>query len=245
MNFNIVHTLNQFNLEFEGKLKTPSCLPACLEEMCAGWTIEALQQMLSRLTMKNSTTVPLFFQKPEELSAFSNKQYALNEVFKLFDTQHLGRIDSFELLIAVCMITTGSLQKKLETSFNIISISDEGKLSKDGFCFFLDSYIRGISKSILKKTDTFYPRNPNFRLSSKEIDLICHSVFKTQNEKISAADFCVYISHENSSLKTLFTLYPQTLQSSQEFYRDLMRNRLKTVLYIKTFLNKIILDILK
>lgn len=240
MNFCIVHTLNQFNLEYEGKIKEPSCLPVCLEEMCAGWTIETLQQMLSRLTMKNSTSIPLFFQKPEELTVFSNKQYSLIETFKLFDTRHLSRIDSLELLFIISMITSGTLVKKLETCFNIISINDEGKVTKEGFGLFLDSYVRGLSKTILKKTDTFYPRINNLRLSYKEIDLISNSVFSNQDSKISASEFLTYLTHENSSLKSIFTIYPQKLQSSQESYRDQMTNRLRTVLYIKNFLYKLI-----
>ena len=240
MNFCIVHTLNQLNLEYEGKLKEPSCLPICLEEMCAGWTIETLQQMLSRLTMKNSTSVPLFFQKPEELSVFSNKQYSLIETFKLFDTRHLGRIDALELLLVISMITSGTLVKKLETCFGLVSVNDEGKVTKEGFCLFLDSYIRGLTKVVLKKTDTFYPRVNNLRLSFKEIDLIANLVFSSQDEKISASEFSTYLTHENSSLKLIFTLYPQRLQSSQESYRDLMTNRLKTVIYIKNFIYKLV-----
>ena len=73
MNYSIIHTLNQFNLEFENSLKTPSCLPVCLEDLCAGWTIDSFQQILSRLTLKNTASVPMFFQKPEEMICFSNK----------------------------------------------------------------------------------------------------------------------------------------------------------------------------
>ena len=239
MNYSIIHTLNQFNLEFENSLKTPSCLPVCLEDLCAGWTIDSFQQILSRLTLKNTASVPMFFQKPEEMICFSNKLNTLSEVFKLFDTRGLGRIDTYELISMIIISCSGSQQRKIEILFNVFSISDEGIISKDGFCFLLDVFIRGLSKSLLRSSDSFYPRNPNFRLSNKEIDLIASNLFKRE-DKISAADFLSYISKDSGSLRTLFTLYPNLFMKSQEFYRDLMTTRLKSLPFLKSILVSLI-----
>jgi hypothetical protein len=241
MDFATIHTLNQFNLEFE-TLKTPSCLPICLEDMCAGWTIDSFQQVLSRITMKNTTTVPLFYQKPEEMICFSNKIGTLNEVFKLFDTRGLSRIETLELVVVVAFTCSGNLLKKLETIFNVFSVSDEGKITKDGFACFLDVYVRGLCKCLLRNSDTFYPKNPNFRLAAKEIELVTNNLFRRE-EKISAGDLLAVLNKENKetgALKTLFFRYPALFQKAQEEYRDLMAGRAKVIPFIKSIIIKLI-----
>lgn len=240
MKFTIVHSLNQFNSLYESKLKEPSCLPICMEDLCAGWTTDSFYQILSRLTLKFTICAPLVIQKPEELAVFSNKINTLHEVFKLFDTRGLSRIDGMELICCFAIISSGTLQKKLETCFCSFSLNEDPRISKEAFCFFLDTYIRGLSKVLLVTTDTFYPKHPNYRLSIREIELVANAIFKNNEDKLSPGEFYAYLQQENGPLKKTFTTYPTELQKAQENYRDIMSNRLKTLPFIKNLVYDLI-----
>ena len=235
MNYTIIHSVNQFNSLYEMKLKKPSCLPICMEELTSGWTIETFLQIISKLTIQSQTSIPLFYQKHEELSVFSNKSSVSQEVFKLFDTRGHTRIDGMELVCSLAMCSSGPLKKKIEACVFAFTMSEKSLFTKDQFFYFLDCYFRALGKIILLETDTFYPRNPNIRLAHKEIELITEEIFKN-NKVISVQEFLNYLNRENGPLKKLFTVYPDEFQKAQENYRDLASNRLKIIPFIKNIL---------
>jgi Ca2+-binding EF-hand superfamily protein len=144
MEFNIMHSLNQFHSLYEDHLKEPSCLAICMEDLCSGWNTETFKQILSKMTLKSSTCVPLFYLKHEELRIFSNKNNTLQEVFKLFDTRGLSRIDGMELVCSMAMISSGPLISKIEACFYAFSVNEENKFDRNQFCFFMDCLCRGL-----------------------------------------------------------------------------------------------------
>jgi hypothetical protein len=66
------------------------------------------------MTKKGTAPIKLWFDSPEEMSILSNKRVSLIEIFKLLDTQGLGRIDTLELF-AVILI---SIEGKFEVILN-------------------------------------------------------------------------------------------------------------------------------
>lgn len=235
MEFRTLYSVKQFNTIYENRLKKPSCLPICMEELCAGWTTETLRQIFSKVSLMSNISMPLFYLSPDELGIYSNKAFALTEVFKLFDTRGLSRIDGMELVCCMVMVSSGEFLKKLEACFYVFSMNEEAKLNRSQFCFFLDSYFRGLGKIILIESDTFYPRTPNIRMRPEEIENYADSIFKSSDSKISSQDFLIVLSQDEHFHKA-FALYPQEFQKAQEKYRDLITSRLKLIPFIKSLI---------
>ena len=74
------------------------------------------------------------------------------------------RIDLLELLCAISLTTSGTMEGKLMNAFLIFGFKDSGTVSVDEFHIFLDCLVRAIYKIALRNSDTFYPRHPNFKL---------------------------------------------------------------------------------
>ncbi len=50
------------------------------------------------------------------------------EVFKLFDTDHSGKIDFTEFLVAVSTSSSTDIRKKLSMAFNLYDTNDNGRI---------------------------------------------------------------------------------------------------------------------
>ena len=157
-------------------------------------------------------------------------------MFKLFDTRGLSRIDGMEVLCCMAMASSGSLVRKLELCFYAFGMNEQAVLGKSEFCFFLDSYCRGIGKVVLRKIDTFYPKEPNIRLRQEAIEGYANLLFTSSVIKISAQDFLLFLEKESGALKKIFTIYPEEFQRSQEIYRETMTNRIRLIPFIKSLI---------
>lgn len=184
-----MHSLAELAETYKANIKN-ECLPVCIQDLCAGWTTDTFKQVLVKFTEGGTVHPPLVFHYPAELSVISTKRGILGEVFKLFDTRALSRIDSFEILYALSLACTGALESKIENCFSLVGIREDCTVSKEEFHFFIDNLVRGVCKIALLKTDTFYPRDPNQRLSPIEITLITESVFANRTRTLSAPEFC-------------------------------------------------------
>ena len=83
---------------FDKKLRQPSCLPECIEELCGGCkyiyiyigTQDTFQQVYLKLVKNAKIPLKLYFSSPEEMEILSNKRTALKGVFDLMDTERFG-----------------------------------------------------------------------------------------------------------------------------------------------------------
>jgi hypothetical protein len=131
-------TIEQILADSEGSLKTPSCVPTCFEDLVGGWTTDTFKQIIVKITKNARIPLPLIVYEPSQLSFLSNKQQCLQEIFKLFDTRGLNRIDLLELLAAIALTTTGTLEGKLMNAFLIFGFKDSGTLNIEEAHIFLD-----------------------------------------------------------------------------------------------------------
>lgn len=240
--FMIVHTLSQYVSLYEDRLKAPSCLPLALEDLCSGWTTDTFKQILVKLTLNGKIAVPCVFNHFNELAVFSNKQNTLQEIFKLFDTRAFSRIDAMELISAIAMICSGPLDKKIENCFFAFGLSEDLTVTKDEMHLFLDSLFRGNAKVALVNTDTFYPRNPNKRVSAHEISLICDSIFTGKIKSINSEGFCQWLLREQGAMSRFFNLFVTRFQQCQEASRELNISRLRIIPFVKTLIYNEILQ---
>jgi hypothetical protein len=228
-------TLEQLLAEFENNLKGPSCVPCCFEDLVGGWTTDTFKQIIVKITKNARIPLPLIVYEPSQLSFLSNKQNCLEEIFKLFDTRGLNRIDLLEVLASIALTTSGTLEGKLMNAFLIFGFKDSGTLNIEEAYIFIDSLIRGICKVALRNMDTFYPRHPNFRLAPQEIDSIVNTIF-TKGKNITVKEFEEKLKRENRPLTRVIMLFHTRFQESVEHMRAIMVDRIKLIPIIKSLL---------
>ena len=71
-----------------------------------------------------------FLQVYKEFFPTGKAETFANEVFKLFDTDHSGKIDFVEFLVAISTSSSGDLRKKLSMAFNLYDTNDNGRIDK-------------------------------------------------------------------------------------------------------------------
>lgn len=136
-------------------------------------TLETLKQVIQKVTKKNTSPLPLWFDDPKNMEIISIKKEALQLLFKLMDTRGLGRIDAYELFAVMSIMVEGNVQQKLQgigpssllIGLDITEIFGGEKassLNRDEFFYFLDSLFRGLCKVCLRKGET-NPSMPNRR----------------------------------------------------------------------------------
>ncbi len=89
------------------------------------------------MTRKGASPIKLWFDNPEEMTVLSNKRPALQEIFKLLDTNHVGRIDTMELFANILISTQGKFETILQNMMLIFGFNNENEFSRDEFHFFL------------------------------------------------------------------------------------------------------------
>jgi hypothetical protein len=235
VDFEQISSISALTASYEASLKKESCLSVCIEELCGGWTTVTFFQVLTKMTKQGRICLPLVFYTASELSAISNKRGCLDEVFKLFDTRALSRVDAMEMLSVFCLITSGSLDEKLNNAFFIFGYTDPMCLTKDEFIFFLDSLVRGISKVCLTTSDTFYPRRPNKRLALRELTRIGDLIFET-TVSLSVEDFVARMYRKCPELNSYISLFSLSFQSAAEKARELMVSRIPIEAMVKRLL---------
>lgn len=238
--FEVLNSISALTGIYESSLKKDSCLSVCIEELCGGWTTVTYFQVLTKMTKQGRICLPLVFFSSSELAVISNKRGCLEEVFKLFDTRALSRVDAMEILSVFCLITSGSLDEKLNNAFFIFGYTDPMCLAKDECIFFLDSLIRGICKVCLTTTDTFYPRRPNKRLSLRELTRISDLIFE-DSTILSVEDFTTRMYRKCPELNSFISLFSLNFQAASERARELMVSRIPIEAMIKRLITQEIL----
>lgn len=188
------------------------------------------------MTKNGRVPLPMVFFTPTELAGLSNKRMCAEEVFKLFDTRGLGRIDVMELFAAIAVTTSGTLDLKVQNLVAIFGFRDQTTLSRDESHFMLDCLFRGIAKVTLRTTDTFYPRKPNYRLSATEISRLTESLFTGKQRFLSCEELTDWLQRSQGDMKFVFDTLIRSLQTAMETMRDVMVARLRIMPMIKAIL---------
>ena len=241
MDFEVLASLSDFANLYKSALKSPSCLAPCFEEFCGGCkghtgTADTLKQIVLKMTKNGRIPLPMVFFTPAELSGLSNKRTCAEEVFKLFDTRGLSRIDVMELFAAIAAITSGTLDLKVQNLVAIFGFRDQTTMSRDESHFMMDCLFRGIAKVTLRSSDTFYPRKPNYRLSASELSRLTESLFTGKQRFISCEELTDWLQRSQGDSKFIFDTLIHTLQTAMETMRDVMVARLRVMPMIKAIL---------
>lgn len=101
------------------------------------------------MTRRGISPVKLWFDSPEEMSILSNKRQVIQDIFKLFDTKVIGRIDSLELFGPILLSVQGKWETILSNAMVIFGFGNEREFSRDEFHFFLDCLFRGLFKLLI------------------------------------------------------------------------------------------------
>ena len=76
--------------------------------------------MLQKLTKKNASPLPLWFDNPNNMEIISNKKSSLQDTFQMFDVKKLGRIDATELFSVILFMSKGDYPVKLLSNIEIL-----------------------------------------------------------------------------------------------------------------------------
>jgi len=172
-------TFKAFTNEFQD-LKTPSCIPTCLEEICGGWSQETFKQNIQKITKKGTNPLPLWFDSPESMDSISNKLGSLQELFKLMDIRKKGRIDAYEVFAVMLFMVEGGFETKLSNILEIFGGEQPNAITQGEMHWFLDSLFRGLFKILILKGEKA-PKNPNRRLADEEIKTLLKVIFNDLN----------------------------------------------------------------
>ncbi|EGR28452.1 hypothetical protein IMG5_174910 [Ichthyophthirius multifiliis] len=162
--------------DYNNKLKQPSCLPRHMVELCGGWTQETFKQIIQKITKKNTAPLQLWYDSWQSMDVISIKKASLKEVFRLLDSRNIGRIDSCELFSVMLFIAKGDFDLVLSNITIIFGFKNPQNLTSDEFFYFLDSFFRGISKTLIQNNRN-EPYDINKRLSAEDIKEIVQKVY--------------------------------------------------------------------
>jgi len=178
--FEIV-SFKYFKDEYYEKLKTPSCLPVCVEELCGGWSQETYKQVIQKITKKGSTPLPLYFDSPQSMEYMSNKGGALAELFKMMDTNKKGRIDAYEVFSFITLIVNGEYDNVFHTVVEIFGTEKPNSITPNEMYYFLDSVFRAMFKILVKKGAKPTSKLQDKRLSDEDLKMLVKKLFGDEN----------------------------------------------------------------
>ncbi|KAL4438280.1 hypothetical protein ABPG74_009703 [Tetrahymena malaccensis] len=235
----VIVSYEKFVEEYLNQLKTPSCLPRHVGELCGGWTAETFKQIIQKITKKNTAPLQLWFDSYQSMDIISTKRASLKEVFKILDTRNISRIDSCELFSVMTFIAKGDYETTITNISLVFGFKNPQCLTKDEFFFFLDSFFRGISKILLLKNKKDYTeQDVNKRLNSEDIKEITDKVY---GNKINFTNKDFAREFMKSKYNQFFEYIYQQLQSSNDFERSVSLQNIQIAQEVR----KCIMDVLK
>ena len=154
--------------------------------------------MVMTMTRKGVAPIKLWFDNPEEMTVLSNKRNALNDIFKLMDTNinfmynSMGRIDTMELFGPILISIQGKFETILHNMMLIFGFGNENDFSRDEFHFFLDCLFRGLNKLLIPQKHK-KPLNPGRKVLSVDIEALVSQIFPSNIDIIDRADFVEFM----------------------------------------------------
>lgn len=123
-------------------------------DLCQGWKHETFQQLVTLMTKKGQSPLPLVFTSVKHLKELSNKVEPLTNIFNHMNYRKLDRIDAMELISCILLAINGSFESFMKNAVFIFGFSslakhqsgkdDQLTINMFEFNFFLDSLLRGI-----------------------------------------------------------------------------------------------------
>ena len=131
-----------FKKAYFKQLRSPQWFPSWIGDIWGGWTQETFKQVLVKLTKNGKSPIQLWFSSTEEMEPISKKP-ATKDIFVLFDTKNLGRIDTMDLISILQLSSASKLDISLDSMMKIYGFVQR-VFTKDEFHFYLDSLLSGI-----------------------------------------------------------------------------------------------------
>lgn len=181
--------LSVYISEFMDNLHDESCLHPRYAEIFRLYTFITFNSTMKSLTKSHTSPLPLYFDSPASLKYISVKEAKIKELFSFLDVNGIGRIDAYEFITPVLLVSSGEMSKFWECVIENFGIEQEGSISSDEFFYFIDSLFRGLSKILVKKDDDpkdFKPRN--MRLNCYDISEINKKIFVEETEFVNKED---------------------------------------------------------
>lgn len=149
-----------------------------VEEVVQNWFEEGATLGLSEEVFKKT------------LSLHSNA----SKFFQSFDTDNNKKVDAFEVLAALIVLSNGTITQKIDTIFPVFDFSSSGYLNFDEMNILIHSTYRGLRK--LVKTP---------EISDKELSDVCSSMFDSHNlpydQSISKEQFKRWLKNDIEATK--------------------------------------------
>eukprot|EP00347_Sterkiella_histriomuscorum_P019553 403341192 len=229
-------TIDQFKNQYLNNLAA-QCIPDSFGDLCSGWTQETFRQVVTTMTRRGAAPIKLWFDSAEEMTVLSNKRPALAELFKVMDTNKIGRIDTLELFAVILISIKGKFEIILQNIMIIYGFNNENEFSRDEFHFFLDCFSRGLLKLSIPKGSKV-PMNPGKKLVQSDIESLVGQIFPNNIDLIERSDFIEFMTPQKEIFQIISYFHESCLQSVLDF-----RQKTLDRIQITHFVRKWLLDI--
>ena len=151
------------------------------------------------------------------MELISKNKKVLKELFKIFDTRNLSRVDASEVYCAFLLVSKGSYEIFLKTIIDIFGFEFQGRITKDEFFFFLDCLFRAIPKIVIIKGFN-HAFEPNTRLEYEDINKFVKNIFsdKTDIDRNEIYEFML----KEPALNEFIKYIQKKCTNSAEKYRN-------------------------
>jgi hypothetical protein len=127
-----------------------------------------------------------------------------SKFFQCFDTDHNKKVDAFEVLAALIILSNGTIPQKIDTIFPVFDFSSSGFLNFDEMNILVHSTYRGLHKLV----NTPAPKDPETRIleiGDKELSDVCSQMFDSHNlpydQSISKEQFKRWLKNDIEATK--------------------------------------------
>lgn len=124
----------------------------------------------------------------------------IKEIFTFMDVCNIGRIDAYEFLTPLSLVTKGDFEYFWDLVVQNFGVEERDFISSDEFWYFIDSLFRGLGKLLIRKEDlqkvqnlneqvNKQNRNENWNMKACNWRLDCRDVGKLEEQLFKGKDF--------------------------------------------------------
>lgn len=220
---------SRFEDEYMNKLNEEISVFPKLLEIWINQTAVAYDQAIRSMNHCKSAPLRLFYDSPASMSSFTKKTHLVNALFDFVDINKIGRIDAFEINLTFLLISkVNNFDKLLDYMVTLYGVEVDKKLSKDEFCYNMDTMFRGLAKLLVKSTDDPFNYQPRmYRLSADCINKFANSIYgseqylgkdvfskQVKNNAPELYEFLCYVHKRALGSKEGFEKHKQAMKAS-------------------------------
>lgn len=116
---------------------------------------------LKTLTKSHSSPLPLYFDSTQSMRVISRQEMKIKEIFTFMDVCNIGRIDAYEFLTPLSLLTKGDFTYYWDLIVENFGVEEKDFISSDEFWYFIDSLFRGLGKLLVRTEDLVAANNLN------------------------------------------------------------------------------------